>query len=113
MDPTKTAGKNTDWPLLAFCTSRSTCGKTWIPKLICTTVEKPRSSYTAIMCCPGVTYSLEGPNRTNTRRQVGMGISGAEVIFLLANPPLQTQRAAGCKNMTQERDLATNLEKIK
>jgi hypothetical protein len=76
-------------------------------------VEKPRSSYTAIMWWNGVTYSLEGPNRTNTRRQVGLGISGAEVKLLLANPPLHTQRAAGCKNMTQQRDLATNLEKIK
>jgi hypothetical protein len=63
------------------------------------------------MWWPGVMYSLEGPNITNTRRQAGLGIRGAEVNFLLANPPLHTPRAAGCKNMAQKRDLATNLEK--
>jgi hypothetical protein len=65
------------------------------------------------MWWPGVTYSLDGPNITNTRRQAGLGISGAEVKFLLANSPLHTLREAGCKNMAQKRDLATNLEKEK
>jgi hypothetical protein len=74
-------------------------------------VDKPRSTYSAIMWLPGFTYSLEGPNRTNKIRQVGLGISGAEVKFLMADTPLHTQRAAGCKNMAQKRDLATNLEK--
>ena len=63
------------------------------------------------MWWPGVTYSLEGPNITNTRRQAGLGTSGEEVKFLPANSPLYTPKAAGCKNKAQKRDLATNLEK--
>jgi hypothetical protein len=113
LDPTKTEEKNTDWPLFPFYTSRGTCEKTQVPKLMYTVAEKPRSTYTAIMWWPGFTYSLEGSNRTNTIRQVRLSISGAEVKFLLASSPLHTQRAAGCKNMAQKRDLATNLEKNK
>jgi hypothetical protein len=60
-------------------------------------VEKPRSSDTVIMCCPGVTYSLEGPNRTNTRRYVGLGISGGEVKLLLANFHCKHREKQGLK----------------
>jgi hypothetical protein len=70
-----------------------------------TMAEKLRSAYTAIMWWPGVTFSLAGSNRTNTRSQVGLGISGADIKFLLANSPLHTKRAAEFNNMAQKSDL--------
>jgi hypothetical protein len=54
LDPTKAAGKNTDWPLFPFCTCRGNFGKTQVPKLIHTMVVRPRFTYTAVMWWPGV-----------------------------------------------------------